>query len=101
MIKREIKTLCDRCRWVSYLRYGSQMEPMRICNSLNRRVPDVVVECSLNLAPDSMTLSEMQISAWYIDPLPQGKIGFLRPGTVEHREASGFGLPPTPLRGPR
>jgi len=99
MIRREVKSLCDACRWVQYLQFSSQNEPMRHCSFLSRRMPDTVVECSLRVAPGELTLNEMHNAAWLIDMPDDGKIGFLRPGTVEHQKAAGFVN--TPIRGPR
>lgn len=83
-IKHEERGLCFGCRWVQRILVHERNQPEVVCGRLDQRIRGTVAECSMYLARGGMTLTEMERAAWI---LKGGvKIGFVRPGSKEHRE---------------
>jgi hypothetical protein len=90
-IKPSSAWLCDRCKHVSRVQMESCAEAIRFCDALpidvgSLGIPSRVTECTSFQSVTEMSLGDMKEKAWYLAAGKGEKIGFIRPGSKEHKE---------------
>jgi hypothetical protein len=89
-IARTAKGLCDTCSSCVFIE-GEGSQAIRHCEQVNRDIRFSVEACSGYNDRTATPLWEMKQTAWIIVPseTSPAKIGFVRPGTDEHKKALG------------
>ncbi len=87
-IKDDVKTICVGCRYGQIMRSNETTEVAIWCHELDRRLHFRVSECSKFHRQGANDRWEMEKMAWIIktDPTSGKKLGFVRPGTAEHKK---------------
>lgn len=78
-------SLCASCENGSFIK-DDQNEIRIHCSEYGRWIKFKVRECSDYEIKGTLPLYALQDMAWYIDPNKKNGIGFVPPGTEEHRQ---------------
>ena len=84
-IRDDSKTLCASCRFGQCMNSPSHSEPIIWCHEMERRLHFQVNSCS-QYKKRGTAEWEYERIAWIIRNDPGKPIGFVRPGTMEHKE---------------
>ncbi len=79
--------LCSSCRHSITVQFHSSAYVY--CTELSKRIPEPVEICSDFFQIDQIDKWQLEKIAWILDVSKPNQIGFIRPGTDEHKKLRG------------